>query len=142
MTVMGQIVILFLCHLIFPATRFAEHSSPKEVVQNWLKIYPSDMNKAVELTTGALRDGLSKQDWGEAQRPMLKSLQMKYINGKVVFEQIKGDQAVVLAPAYISTIMGDQQHQELYRLRKTEDGHWLIDRGEENAENFVGRQMC
>ena len=39
-------------------------SSPSQVVQHWITVYPKDLNTAVGLTTATLRDGLAPPLFG------------------------------------------------------------------------------
>ena len=91
------------------------------------EVYPSEMEKAAELTTRSFREGLSKDDWIESQGLLLRSLQMKYLHARVVYQQIEEVQAQVVVQASISTFLGQQLQNELYLLQKDQNGKWLID---------------
>ena len=124
--------------LLNPTTGFSEGVSPTQIVQHWLQVYPSDIAQAAELTTRAFRDGLTKEEWIASQGPLLQNMRMKYRHGKVLFQQIREDQAQVVAKVRLSSILGEQDQTELYVLHRNQDGQWRIDTVKEYTENYLG----
>ena len=60
--------------------------TPSQVVFQWLAWYPQDLPKAAMLTTTNFRDGLSPKAWIEKRAPLLKDLQFKYLEWKILEE--------------------------------------------------------
>ena len=112
--------------------------SPSQVVQLWIQVYPLQMYQASRFTTVEFRKGLSKEEWVALQEQALKDLQFHYLGGKVVSENVEGDQAVVLFHAEISTILGEHIQEEQYILKKQLDGGWLIDEIMVGQEQLLG----
>ena len=115
-------------------------STPTEVVQHWITVYPKDLDTAVTLTTANLRDGWSQKEWVRTKKPLLALIQLQHLNGEVLSEEITGIQALVMVNAHISTIVGEQMQQERYRLLRV-NGQWLIDDVTVLAERFLGEVM-
>ena len=99
------------------------------------------MAQAAELTTKAFREGLTKEEWIASQGPLLQNMRMKYRHGKVLFQQIREDQAYVVTQVRLSSILGEQEHTELYELRQDQEGQWRIDAVKEYTENYLGFPM-
>ncbi len=125
--VAGLVLICFavLCFPPFGNAVGAE-SSPSQVVQHWLTVYPKDLDTAATLTTANLRDGWSQKEWVRTKNALLAMTQLKSLNGEVLSEEITGIQALVMVNAHISTIVGEQLQTERYRLLRVK-GKWLID---------------
>ena len=136
---LGTALLLFV--FLSPVTGFSEGVSPTQIVQRWLQVYPSNMTQAAELTTKAFREGLTKEEWIASQGPLLQNMRMKYHHGKVLFQQIREDQAYVVTQVRLSSIMGAADHTELYELRQNQEGQWRIDAVKEYTENFLGFPM-
>ncbi len=101
-------------------------SSPSQIVQHWITVYPKDLNTAVTLTTINLRQGWSQKEWVRTTKALLALTQLRSLDGEVLSEEITGIQAIVMVNAHISTIVGEQMQTELYRLLRVR-GKWLID---------------
>jgi len=114
--------------------------TPTQVVQQWITVYPKDLNTAATLTTANLRDGWSQKEWVRTQKAPLAMAQLRYLDGEVLSEEITGIQALVMVNAHISTIVGEQMQRERYRLLRV-DGQWLIDDVTVVAERFLGEVM-
>jgi len=110
--------------------------TPRQVVEQWLQVYPGQMEQAAELTTAAFREGVSKEEWIATQEPFLKNLGMKYVRAKVVHEEPVRQETHVMVHAHIVTLMGDHPQDELYILVSNPDGGWLIDQVEVYTESF------
>ena len=115
-------------------------SSPSQIVQHWITVYPKDLDAAVTLTTINLRQGWSQKEWVRTKKAPLAVTQLRYLNGEVLSEEITGIQALVMVNAHISTIVGEQIQQERYRLLRVK-GQWLIDDVTVLAERFLGEVM-
>ena len=139
--VAGLVLICFAV-LSFPPflKGVGSESSPSQVVQQWIAVYPKDLNTAVTLTTANLRDGWSQKEWVRTKKPLLALIQLQHLNGEILSEEITGIQALVMVNAHISTIVGEQMQQERYRLLHT-NGQWLIDDVKVVAEQFLGKVM-
>lgn len=109
---------------------------PRQVVEQWLKVYPGRIEQAAEMTTAAFREGKSKEDWIAARGPFLQNLGLKYVRAKIVHEETDGKEARVVVHAHIVTVMGDQPQDELYRLVATPEDGWVIDQVEVYTESF------
>ena len=110
--------------------------TPRQVVEEWLYVYPGKIEQAAELTTAAFREGASKEEWIATQGPFLKNLGMKYVRAKVVHEEVVGPETHVMVHAHIVTLMGDHPQDELYILLPNPDGGWLINQVEVYTESF------
>ena len=55
-------------------------------------LFVTDLPQAATLTTTKMRDGLSPTDWVEKNATLLKDLQFKYLDGKVIKEE--SDEAI------------------------------------------------
>ncbi len=115
--VAGLVLICFVV-LSFPPflNAVGSESSPSQVVQHWITVYPKDLDTAVTLTTINLRQGWSQREWVRTQKAPLAVTQLQYLNGEVLSEEITGIQALVMVNAHISTIVGEQVQTERYRL--------------------------
>jgi hypothetical protein len=110
--------------------------TPRLVVEQWLHVYPGQIEQAAELTTAAFREGMSKEEWIATQGPFLKNLGMKYVRAKIAHEEMRGEEAHVIVHAHIVTLMGDHPQDELYVLLKNPEGGWLIEKVEVYTESF------
>ncbi len=109
--------------------------SPGEVVQLWLTVYPNNLERAANMTTLNFRHGISRQDWIDSQGPLLRGLNMKYGQGRILYEDIRGDEARVILRVRVSSWMGSAVKDELYSLVKGEEGLWFVDRVDEYVPN-------
>jgi len=139
--VAGLVLIGFVV-LFYPPSLNAvgSESSPSQVVQQWIAVYPKDLNTAVTLTTANLRDGWSQKEWVRTKKPLLALTELRSLDGEVLSEEITGIQAIVMVNAHISTIVGEQVQTERYQLLRVK-GQWLIDDVEVVAERFLGEVM-
>ncbi len=136
------LVLICLAVLFFPpfVNAVDSESSPSQVVQHWITVYPKDLNTAATLTTANLRDGWSQKEWVRTQKVPLAMTQLQYLNGEILSEEITGIQALVMVNAHISTIVGEQMQRERYRLLRV-NGQWLIDSVKVLTERFLGKVM-
>lgn len=125
--------LCFLVVLSVPGQIFAQAAplTPGEVVQLWLTVYPSNLDRAANMTTLNFRHGISREDWIDSQGPLLQGLQMKYGKGQIVYEDIRGNEARVILRVQVSSWMGSAVKDELYSLVKGEEGLWFVDRVDE-----------
>jgi len=133
------IICLFLC---LPSASFADepHLTPAQVVFQWLQWYPKDLSQAATLTTRKMRDGLSPQDWVEKKGPLLKDLQLKYLDAKVLEEEHDGVTASVTVQVRLYLVIGEVRQVETYSLKKVK-GHWRIDSQEIQEDRVIGRMI-
>ncbi len=136
------LVLICLAVLFFPpfVNAVGSESSPSQIVQQWLTVYPKDLDAAVTLTTINLRQGWSQKEWVRTKKAPLAVTQLRYLDGEVLSEEITGIQALVMVNAHISTIVGEQMQRERYRLLRVK-GQWLIDDVTVVAERFLGKVM-
>ncbi len=136
--VAGLVLICFAV-LCFPpfVNEVGSESSPSQVVEQWIRVYPKDLNTAVTLTTINLRQGWSQKEWVRTKKALLALTQLRSLDGE---EEITGIQAIVMVKAHISTIVGEQVQTERYRLLRVK-GQWLIDNVTVVAERFLGEVM-
>ena len=99
---------------------------PQEVVLQWAKTFPHDPLTAVTLTTQAFRDGRDSLDWSTDVQYVWDELQFRYRKGQVLSGWTEGNTAMVLFGSTSSSVWGNHERREEYRLIKTADGHWLI----------------
>ncbi len=139
--VAGLVLICFVV-LSFPPflNAVGSESSPSQVVQHWITVYPKDLDTAVTLTTINLRQGWSQREWVRTKKAPLAVTQLRSLDGEVLSEEITGIQAIVMVNAHISTIVGEQMQRERYRLLRVK-GQWLIDDMKVVAERFLGEVM-
>ena len=100
---------------------------PRDVVTGWTKTFPHAPTLAVALTTEHFRDGRSPDDWVEDVREAWPQLQFRYRTGQVQSGWTDGDTALVIFKATSSSIWGEHDRREEYRLIKNAHGQWLID---------------
>lgn len=110
--------------------------APRQVVEQWLQLYPGKMAQAAEMTTAGFREGRSKEEWVATQGAFLEDLGMKYVRAKIVHEEYAEKEARVIVHAHIVTVMGDHPQDELYILVPNPEGGWLIDQVEVYTETF------
>jgi len=110
--------------------------TPRQVVEQWIHVYPGNIEQAAELTTMAFREGVSKEEWIATQGPYLRNLRMKYVRAKIAHEEMVGEEAHVIVHAHIATLMGDHPQDELYILLKDPDSRWMINNVEVYTESF------
>jgi hypothetical protein len=130
-------IVGLLIMLLAPGQIGAQSSplTPREVVQLWLTVYPDNLERAANMTTLNFRQGISHQDWIDGQGPILQGLKMKYGQGRVLYEDIQGEEARVILRVRVSSWMGAATKDELYSLVKGEEGLWFIDRVDEYVPN-------
>ena len=129
--------LIFAIALLLPTgTVIAERLSPAEIIKLWIQVYPKDMKSAAAITTQGFRNGQTSADWIASKEEMLKALEFHYLGGKIISEKSEGDVYEVHFHAHLSTVMGDQTQEEVYRLRKQADGGWLIESIEVEDEHF------
>jgi len=140
--VRAGLVLICLAALFFPpfVNAVDSESSPSQVVQHWLTVYPKDLDTAVTLTTPKMRNDLTPERWIRHFKSILANLGLEHLDGQVLSEEITGNRAVVMLKAYLSTIIGDQVQRERYTLRRI-NGQWLIDHVTVVAERFLGEVM-
>ena len=136
------LVLMCLAVLCFPpfVNAVGSESSPGQVVQHWMTVYPKDLNTAVTLTTINLRQGWSQKEWVRTKKAPLAVTQLRYLDGEVRSEGITGIQALVMVNAHILAIVGEQMQQERYRLLRVQ-GQWLIDSVKVLTERVLGQTM-
>ena len=83
------------------------------------------------MTTLNFRQGIPRQDWIDSQGPILNGLKMKYGQGKIMYEEVRGSEARVILRVQVSSWMVSAVKDELYSLVKGEEGLWFIDRVDE-----------
>jgi len=122
--------LVLICLVVFFYPPFlnavGSESSPSQVVEQWIAVYPKDLNTAATLTTANLRDGWSQKEWVRTKKAPLAVTQLQFLGGEILAEEITGIQALVMVNAHISTIVGEQVQTERYRLLRVR-GKWLID---------------
>ncbi len=140
--VRAGLVLICFAVLSFPpfVNAVGSENSPSQVVEQWMAVYPKDLDTAVTLTTINLRQGWSQKEWVRTQKAPLAVTQLKFLGGEILSEEITGIQALVMVNAHISTIVGEQMQQERYRLLRV-NGQWLIDDVNVVAERFLGEVM-
>ena len=114
--------------------------TPTEVVFQWLHWFPKNLAKAATLTTANLRDGLSSQDWVVKNGSLLKDLQFKYLEGKVIEESREGREASVTIETRLYLVIGEVRQVETYSLKQVK-GRWLIDSQEIREDHVIGRTL-
>ena len=136
------LVLIGLAVLFYPPflNALGSESSPSQVVEQWVTVYPKDLDTAVTLTTANLRDGWSQKEWVRTKKTPLAVTQLQFLGGEILSEEITGIQALVMVNAHISTIVGEQMQRERYRLLRV-NGQWLIDEMKVVAERCLGEVM-
>ncbi len=131
----GPVSLLIV--LCFPGQLLAQSPplTPGDVVQLWLTVYPDNLDRAANMTTLNFRQGIPRQDWIDAQDPILRGLRLKYGQGRILYEDIQGNEARVILRVPVSSWMGSAVKDELYSLVKGEEGLWFIDRVDEYVPN-------
>lgn len=127
-------IVIVLC---WPGQVLAQQAplTPGDVVQLWLTVYPDNLERAANMTTLNFRQGIPRQDWIDGQGPILQGLKMKYGQGRILHEDIQGNEARVILRVPISSWMGSAVKDEVYSLVKGEEGLWFIDRVDEYVPN-------
>jgi len=93
---------------------------------------------AATLITSNMRDGLSKKEWVEQNTSLLKDLQFKYLEAKVLEEEHDGVTASVTMKVRLYLLVGEVRQVETYSLRKVK-GHWRIDAQAIQGDHLIGR---
>ena len=114
------------------------HTTPSEVVDSWLMNYPHNLDTAAELTTLAMRHFKPPNEWSQDMKPALMNIKFRYLEHKILTQDIQGKRAVVTVEAFISTIGGNQVQKEEYVLLLVKD-EWLIDKVNVVEERFLGQ---
>ncbi len=139
--VAGLVLICFAV-LFYPPflNALGSESSPSQVVEQGVTVYPKDLDTAVTFTTSKMRDGLPPESWVRTQKAPLANVQLRYLGGEILSEDVSSKEAVVILKAHISTVIGEQVQRERYSLQRI-DGQWLIDDVNVVAERFIGQTM-
>ena len=114
--------------------------TPTEVVQQWLAWYPQDLPQAATLTTTTMRDGLSQAEWVEQKFPLLKDLQFKYLEWKILEEKRVEKTTSVTVQVRFYLVIGEVRQLETYTLKNVQ-GRWLIDGQEVQEDHVIGRTI-
>jgi len=114
--------------------------TPAQVIVQWLEWYPQDLPNAAKLTTPSLREGLSQKQWVEKNETLLKDLQFKYLEWKILEEETNDVNAFVTMNVRLYLVIGEVRQVETYRLKKME-GSWLIDGQEIEEDRVIGRTV-
>ena len=117
------VVIIAIVGVLYMLTKGPDQT-PSQVVQAWIHVYPGDLKKAAPMTTKAMRQGLSLDDWVKTSQETLG--EFRYIKGEVTREKVNGDKAEVLVDTEISSTLGNQLQQEQFRLALI-DSEWVIE---------------
>ncbi len=130
-------ILSFVLVFFWPGQILAQQTplTPGDVVQLWLTVYPDNLERAANMTTLNFRQGIPRQDWIDGQGPILQGVKMKYGQGRILYENIQGNEARVILRVPISSWMGSAVKDELYSLLKGEEGLWFIDRVDEYIPN-------
>ena len=124
-TIVGvMVVIVAVVAGVVYFTDRGPDQTPSQVVQSWIEVYPADMAKAATLTTNAMRQGLTEEDW--VKQSQEKSGEFRYVGSEVVSENVDGNQAEVLVDAEIDSTLGKQLQKEQFRLTLV-DNNWAIE---------------
>ena len=127
----GCLVLILLLWAALPSLAQESPLTPGAVVQLWLTVFPHNLERAANMTTLSFRQGVSREQWVETQGPLLQGLQMRYGKGRVLYEDVRGDEARVLMRVSLSSWMGSDVKNELYSLVKGAEGLWFVDRVDE-----------
>ncbi len=87
-----------------------------------------------------MRDGLSPKDWAEKNASLLKDLQCKYLDGKVLEEESDEVTATVRVHVRLFLVIGEVRQVETYALKKVQE-HWLIDEQNIQEDHVIGRTI-
>jgi hypothetical protein len=112
--------------------------TPAEVVFQWLAWYPKELAQAATLTTTTMRDGLSHTQWVEKNETLLKDLQFKYLEWKILEEDRDEVTASVTVQVRLYLVIREVRQVERYTLKNV-DGSWRIDSQEIQEDHVIGR---
>ena len=101
-------------------------STPIEVVQKWIRAYPHELERAVMLTTPAMREGLTPDQWIAAQKKLLASDNFHDMNRDIVSVRNDGYWIAVTLHTSLSSSNGDREQREHITI-KPFCSVWLID---------------
>ena len=108
-------------------TTYAETKTPVEVVELFIAGYgTSRMDEAADYTTAKFRKDQPKSVWVVETWNTLNKIKYGHTKSKVIASKVAGDKAVVVVEARITTVGGDADQKEVYRLIN-QDGRWLVD---------------
>jgi hypothetical protein len=99
-----------------------------------------DLPQAATLTSTNMRDGLSKHDWVEQKAPLLKDLQFKYLEWKILEEDRGEATASVTVQVRLYLVIGEVRQVETYSLKRVK-GHWRIDHQQIQEDHVIGRTL-
>ena len=134
------LVFCFIIGVASPSIASEPTLTPTQVVFQWLAWYPKDLPQAAALTTTNLRKGLSQKQWVEKNESLLKDLQFKYLDGKVLEEENEGVNASVTVKVRLFVVIGEVVQVETYSLKKVK-GHWRIDAQQIQEDRVIGRTI-
>ena len=121
------IPILLSLLIINPAPCVAESPSSVEIVEAFTGAYGGpNMDEIAELTTPRFRDGKLKSVWVVDTWKELTKIGYERLRYSVLESKVKGDRAVVVIDAKITTKAGETIQKEIFYLVKN-DEKWLID---------------
>ena len=101
-------------------------STTAQIVQEWINAYPHNLDRAVMLTTPAMREDLTPNQWIMAKNKLLAEVNFNYEDRYIVAMKNEGYQVVVTLNTHLSTINGKKEQWEQITL-KPFCSVWLID---------------
>ena len=95
------------------ANALAADLSPADVVRIWTELYGRDTLQASTLTTARLRNGQTRQEWGERTQAALQEIGYQHMGGEIVEEKVTGEVATVTLKARIAAVDGVSTQREI-----------------------------
>ncbi len=120
---------LYVSWMVFretPRLPKVQKTVPGEVVKSWARTFPHAPMLAASLTTEHFRDGRSHDVWVSDVRGFWSQLRFQYRNGQVQSGWTKGNTAFIIFKTTSSSIWGEHDRREEYKLIRTPEGQWLI----------------
>ncbi len=115
-------------------------TTPSAVVIQWLQSYPHDLPQAVTLTSPDFRENVPPSEWITQKESLLHQIRMKYLDSRILKEEISVNHAVIEVKVLISTILGEQIQLERYELTRF-CSVWLLEKVSVLEERFLGHTM-
>ena len=129
--------VLIVLLAIVPLVAFAKDNtvSAYEFVQEWIKTYGINHERAAEMMTIHHRGGMSKAEWVTTYASYIEHVKYKHLGGQLISVQEEEHKAKVILKSSVDSIRGPIVQYEIYDLLKI-DGDWLIDFIDIKDENF------
>lgn len=103
-----------------------EQDAPLRTVLTYLRFYTLQPARILPYVTEDFRAGRSPQEWLDQTLQLLAMQEYAYLEWKVQRVEVTDAQATVEVQTRVRAQQQEQKRQEIFNLRRTTDGVWLI----------------